>query len=131
MLGAKPSSRAAAATRSLVSARSLPWPFSALEAVPIETPAMAATSRMVARRGLVSCGDKPLLHRSLAARRSGAPKIWAMTGLDAVSRASYLTKENLFLSQFGPSVRAPGAPPPAALARRRLPGIADQRPLAR
>lgn len=26
-----------------------------------------------------------------------------MTGLDAVSRASYLTKENLFLSQFGNS----------------------------
>src|SRR6267154_3801935 len=110
MLGAKPSSRAAAATRSLVSARSLPWPLSALEAVPIETPAMAATSRMVTRRGLVSCGDKPLLHRSLAVRTAGAPKRWAMTGLDAVSRASYLTKENLFLSQFGPTSEPPGHP---------------------
>src|SRR5215467_13856472 len=125
MLGAKPSSRAAAVTRSLVSARSLPWPFSALEAVPIESPAMAATSRMVTRRGLVSCGDKPLLHRPLAVRRAGAPKRWAMTGLDAVSRASYLTKENLFLSQFGP-VSEPPWPPPAALARRRLPGTGGQ-----
>src|SRR5437763_1866134 len=122
MLGAKPSSRAAAATRSLVSARSLPWPFSALEAVPIETPAIAATSRMVTRRGLVSCGDKPLLHRSLAVRRAGAPKRWGMTGLDAVSRASYLTKENLFLSQFDPVSELPWHPP-AALARRRLSGI--------
>src|SRR5437763_17015288 len=118
MLGAKPSSRAAAATRSLVSARSLPWPFSALEAVPIETPAIAATSRMVTRRGLVSCGDKPLLQRSLAVRRAGAPERWGMTGLDAVSRASYLTKENLFLSQLGPVSEPRGTHP------RRSPGAA-------
>ena len=52
---------------------------------------------MVTRRGLVSCGDKPLLHRPLTVRLAVAPKRWAMTGLDAVSRASYLTKENLFL----------------------------------
>src|SRR5579863_690506 len=109
MLGAKPSSRAAAATLSLVSARSLPWPFRALEAVPIETPAMAATSRMVTRRRLGSCGDKPLLRRSVPRHRAGPPKRWAMTGLDAMSRASYLTKENLFLSQSGPC-RSPAAP---------------------
>jgi hypothetical protein len=49
--GANPSSRAACATRSLVSVRSFPCPFSALDAVPIETPASAATSRIVTRRG--------------------------------------------------------------------------------
>ena len=47
-----------------------------------------------------------------------------MTGLDAVSRASYLTKENLFLSQFGP--RGARGSPPAPLARQRRQG-----PLAR
>src|ERR1017187_2595665 len=65
MLGAKPSSRAAAATRSLVSERSLPWPFRAFDAVPIETPASAATSRMVTRLdsgprfGKPLCGEPP------------------------------------------------------------------------
>ena len=49
MFGEKPSWRAAAATRSLVSARSLPCPFSAFDAVPIDTPACAATSLMVVR----------------------------------------------------------------------------------
>ena len=38
--GAKPSCCAAAATRSLVSGRSLPWPLRAFDAVPIETPAL-------------------------------------------------------------------------------------------
>ena len=47
VFGAKPSRCAASATRSLVSARSLPCPLSALEAVPMDTPASAATSRMV------------------------------------------------------------------------------------
>jgi hypothetical protein len=47
--GAKPSCSAASATRFLVSARSLPRPLSALEAVPIDTLASAATSRMVTR----------------------------------------------------------------------------------
>ena len=37
------------ATRSLVSARSLPCPLSALDAVPIDTPAAAATSLIVVR----------------------------------------------------------------------------------
>ena len=58
--GANPSSRAACATRSLVSARSFPWPFSALDAVPIDTPASAATSRIVTRRGAASGGPPPL-----------------------------------------------------------------------
>jgi len=49
-----------------------------------------------------------------------------MTGLDAVSRASYLTKENLFLSQLGPVPEPPEAPAPAALARRHLLGIGGQ-----
>jgi len=54
-LGAKPSSRAAAATLSLVSGRSLPWPLRALDAAPIETPAVAATSlQRYYVRGLVS-----------------------------------------------------------------------------
>ena len=48
--GAKPSCSAARATRSLVSARSLPCPLSALDAVPTDTPADSATSLMVARR---------------------------------------------------------------------------------
>ncbi len=43
VLGAKPSRSAAAATRSRVSVRSLPCPLSALDAVPIDTPASAAT----------------------------------------------------------------------------------------
>ena len=47
--GAKPSFRAASATRSRVSGRSRPWPFRALEAVPMDTPASAATSLIVAR----------------------------------------------------------------------------------
>ena len=54
--GEKPSARAAATTRSLVSRRSLPWPLRALEAVPIETPACAATSLMVARLPSGSAG---------------------------------------------------------------------------
>jgi hypothetical protein len=40
-----------------------------------------------------------------------------MTGLDAVSRASYLTKENLFLSQFGRTSEPPWHP-----ARGAIPG---------
>src|SRR5271154_1508935 len=49
VFGAKPSRWAASATRSRFSARSLPCPLSALEAVPMDTPASAATSRMVTR----------------------------------------------------------------------------------
>jgi hypothetical protein len=47
-----------------------------------------------------------------------------MTGLDAVSRASYLTKENLFPIQFGRRQSPRG--PPAALTKRRQPGTARQ-----
>jgi len=49
VFGAKPRRSATSVTRSLVSVRSLPCPFSALEAVPMDTPASAATSRMVTR----------------------------------------------------------------------------------
>ena len=49
VFGAKPRRWATSATRSLVSVRSLPCPLSALEAVPMDTPASAATSRMVTR----------------------------------------------------------------------------------
>ena len=49
VFGANPSRCATSATRSRVSARSLPWPLRALEAVPMDTPASAATSRMVTR----------------------------------------------------------------------------------
>lgn len=81
---------------------------------------------MVTRRGLVSCGDKPLLHRSLAASPGWRTERWAMTGLDAVSRASYLSKENLFLNRLGPASEPPWPRP-----RRCPPGIADQGRLAR
>src|ERR1035438_6146343 len=60
MFGAKPSSWAAAATLSLVSERSLPWPFRAFDAVPIETSASAATSRMVTRLDSDPRCGKPL-----------------------------------------------------------------------
>src|SRR5580658_10649535 len=49
VFGANPRRCAASATRSLVSARSLPCPLSALEAVPMDTPASTATSRIVTR----------------------------------------------------------------------------------
>src|SRR6266568_3440895 len=73
----------------------------------------AATSRMVTRRELGSCGDKPLLHHSLVRHPASAPERWVVTGLDAVSRASYLTEENLFLSQFGPTASPADNAPPA------------------
>ncbi|MNL81091.1 hypothetical protein D3C87_2081070 [compost metagenome] len=50
-LGRNPSSCAAAITRSRVSVFSLPLSLSALDAVPIDTPARSATSRIVARSG--------------------------------------------------------------------------------
>jgi len=61
VLGAKPSRCAASATRSRVSARSLPCPLSALEAVPMDTPASAATSRMVTRLIWYSSCSPPAL----------------------------------------------------------------------
>ena len=54
VFGAKPSRSAARMTRSIVSARSLPCPLSAFDAVPTDTPADSATSLMVARRALRS-----------------------------------------------------------------------------
>ena len=56
-------------TRALVSARSFPWPLSALDAVPIETPACAATSLMVARLLSGSLTGKRLLQLSVQGQR--------------------------------------------------------------
>src|SRR3954454_22989153 len=50
VLGANPSSSAAARTRARVSSRSEPRPLRALDAVPTDTPARAATSTMPTRR---------------------------------------------------------------------------------
>src|SRR6266568_6382739 len=84
-------------------------------------------------------------------RPASAPERWVMTGLDAVSRASYLTEENLFLSQFGPTASPAGqsttgkavsvrlryherrpcsntAPPRAGPARLRAPGARPRKP---
>src|ERR1039458_2609206 len=49
-LGSKPRSSATRNTRERVSALSLPRPFSALDAVPTDTPARSATSVIVHRR---------------------------------------------------------------------------------
>jgi len=87
VLGAKPSRCAASATRSRVSARSLPCPLSALEAVPMDTPASAATSRMVTRLMWYSSA----LAAGLGARQRRAPGCrWAFVRAAAVdaSRAS-------------------------------------------
>ena len=56
-------------TRALVSARSFPWPLRALDAVPIETPACAATSLMVARLLSGSLTGKRLLQLSVQGQR--------------------------------------------------------------
>ncbi|GAA3439239.1 hypothetical protein GCM10018954_088600 [Kutzneria kofuensis] len=48
--GWKPSCSAAASTRLRVSARSVPRPLSALDTVPVDTPASWATSAMVVGR---------------------------------------------------------------------------------
>jgi hypothetical protein len=53
-LATKPSRSAASRTRSRVSGRRLPRPLSALDAVPAETPASAATSVMVTARPMVA-----------------------------------------------------------------------------
>ena len=58
VFGAKPSRSAARMTRSIVSARSLPCPLSAFDAVPTDTPADSATSLMVARRPAPSPGPR-------------------------------------------------------------------------
>src|ERR1039457_2969099 len=117
MLGAKPSSRAAAATRSLVSERSLPWPFRALDAVPIETPASAATSRMVTRLdsgplcGEPPCGKplggeplggKRLLHHLLQPRGRESVIKTRLYRLDALYHEPYVAKEKHFLTPKPP-----------------------------
>src|SRR6266508_4613134 len=55
----KPSSSAAATTRRRVSGRSWPRPFNALDTVPIDTPANAATSLTVARRSRSTLASFP------------------------------------------------------------------------
>src|ERR1039458_3312434 len=118
MLGAKPSSRAAAATRSLVSERSLPWPFRAFDAVPIETPASAATSRMVTRLdsgprfgkplcGKPRCaeplGGKRLLHHFPQAHGRESVIKTRLYRLDGLYHEPYLAREKRFLTPKKPS----------------------------
>src|ERR1017187_857119 len=122
MLGAKPSSRAAAATLSLVSERSLPWPFRALDAVPIETPASAATSRIVTRLdsgprcgeppcGKPPCGEplggeplggKRLLHHLLQPRGRESVIKTRLYRLDALYHEPYVAKGKHFLTPKPP-----------------------------
>src|ERR1035437_2135608 len=118
MLGAKPSSRAAAATRSLVSERSLPWPFRAFDAVPIETPASAATSRMVTLLDSGPRFGKPLCGKSRCAEPLGGKRLLhhfpqphgresviktRLYRLDALYHEPYLAREKRFLTPKPPS----------------------------
>ncbi len=117
VFGAKPSRSAARMTRSIVSARSLPCPLSAFDAVPTDTPADSATSLMVARRAapfLARMSGRPGRCRILAARPdlptgpTGPPADRLLTYLSRDSSVRFNSRENLFLAgwEAGPPAHA-------------------------